>query len=83
MKDGKLPFRELKRKHKVFNNPLADLEVEDPVEKQSDEQARKNMLYDQSNQEKQKSRHDTIKRIIRQKKIDQLNSRPDIWKGLT
>lgn len=66
----------------VFNNPLADLEVEDPVEKQSDEQARKNMLYDQSNQEKRKSRHDAIKRIIRQKKIDQLNNRPDLWKGL-
>ena len=66
----------------VFNNPLADLEVEHPVEKQSDEQARKNMLYDQSNQEKRKSRHDAIKRIIRQKKIDQLNNRPDLWKGL-
>jgi len=67
----------------VFNNPLADLEVEDPVEKKADEQARKNMLYDQSNQEKKKSRHDAIKRIIRQKKIDQLNSRPDLWKNLT
>lgn len=67
----------------VFNNPLADLEVEDPAEKKADEQARKNMLYDQSNQEKKKSRHDAIKRIIRQKKIDQLNSRPDLWKNLT
>lgn len=67
----------------VFNNPLADLEVEDPVEKQADEQVRKNMLYDQSDQEKRKSRHDAIRRIIRQKKIDQLNSRPDLWKGLT
>jgi len=67
----------------VFNNPLADLEVEDPVEKQADEQARKNMLYDQSNQEKRKSRHDAIKRIIRQKKIDQLNNRPDLWKNLS
>jgi len=83
MKDGKLTFRELKRKHKVFNNPIADLRVVDPVEKQADDQIRKNMLYDQSNQEKQKSRDDTIKKIIRQKKIDQLNSRPDIWKGLT
>ena len=67
----------------VFNNPLADLEVEDPTEKQADEQARKNMLYDQSDQEKRKSRHDAIKKIIRQKKIDQLNNRPDLWKGLT
>lgn len=67
----------------VFNNPLADLEVEDPVEKQADEQARKNMLYDQSDQEKRKSRHDAIRRIIRQKKIDQLNSRPDLWKNLS
>ena len=67
----------------IFNNPLADLEVEDPVEKKADEQARKNMLYDQSNQEKRKSRHDAIKKIIRQKKIDQLNNRPDLWKGLT
>ena len=67
----------------VFNNPLADLEVEDPVERQADEQARKNMLYDQSDQEKRKSRYDAIKRIIRQKKIDQLNNRPDLWKGLT
>lgn len=66
----------------IFNNPLADLEVEDPVEKKADEQARKNMLYDQSNQEKRKSRHDAIKKIIRQKKIDQLNNRPDLWKGL-
>ena len=67
----------------VFNNPLADKEIDDPVEKQADEQARKNMLYDQSNQEKRKSRQDAIKRIIRQKKIDQLNDRPDLWKGLT
>ena len=67
----------------VFNNPLADLEVEDPVERQADEQARKNMLYDQSDQEKRKSRHDAIKKIIRQKKIDQLNDRPDLWKGLS
>ena len=67
----------------VFNNPLADLEVEDPTEKQADEQARKNMLYDQSDQEKRKSRHDAIKKIIRQKKIDQLNSRADLWKNLT
>ncbi len=67
----------------VFNNPLADQEVEDPLEKQEDEQARKNMLYDQSDQEKRKSRHDAIKRIIRQKKIDQLSNRPDLWKGLT
>ena len=66
----------------VFNNPLADLEVEDPTEKQADERARKNMLYDQSNPEKRKSRHDTIKKIIRQKKINQLNNRPDLWKGL-
>ena len=83
MKDGKLTFKELRRKHMVFNNPLADLEVEDPVERQADEQARKNMLYDQSDQEKRKSRHDAIKRIIRQKKIDQLNKRPDLWKNLT
>ena len=67
----------------VFNNPLADLEVEDPVEKQADEQARKNMLYDQSDQEKRKSRHDAIKKIIRQKKIDQLTNRPNLWKNLT
>lgn len=67
----------------VFNNPLADLEVEDPVEKQADEQVRKNMLYDQSDQEKRKSRHDAVKRIIRQKKIDQLSDRPDLWKNLS
>jgi hypothetical protein len=83
MKDSKLTFKELRRKHMVFNNPLADQEVEDPLEKQEDEQARKNMLYDQSDQEKRKSRHDAIKRIIRQKKIDQLSNRPDLWKGLT
>jgi hypothetical protein len=83
MKDGKLTFKELRRKHMVFNNPLADLEVEDPVERQADEQVRENMLNDQSDQEKRKSRHDAIKRIVRQKKIDQLNNRPYLWKGLT
>jgi hypothetical protein len=52
MDNKKLTFKELKRKHLVFNNPLADQEVNVALKREIEKSA-KDVLYDQSNQEKE------------------------------
>jgi hypothetical protein len=61
----------------IFNNPRADkknVDVDDKAEKQLKDK----MLYD----DVIKRMKDAFKRRKRKKKIDKLQSRDDLWKGL-
>jgi hypothetical protein len=61
----------------IFNNPRADkknVDIDDKAEKQIKDK----MLYD----DVIKRMKDAFKRIKRKKKIDKLQSREDLWKGL-
>ena len=61
----------------IFNNPRADkknVDVDDKAEKQIKDK----MLYD----DVIKRMKDAFKRRKRKKKIDKLQSRDDLWKGL-
>lgn len=68
-------YREIK--DIIFNNPRADkknVDVDDKAEKQIKDK----MLYD----DVIKRMKDAFKRRKRKKKIDKLQSRDDLWKGL-
>jgi len=61
----------------IFNNPPADrknVDIDDKTEKQIKDK----MLYD----DVIKRMKDAFKRRKRKKKIDKLQSRDDLWKGL-